>query len=90
MIRRATILDISALAMMLTTMHKETELKVPQIKTDKLISKINELIHNGLVFVSIKDNKIQGSIAGQICQDWWSEEKYIGDVWFFVFKEQAM
>ena len=88
MIRRATILDISALAIMLNTMHKETELKVSEIKSDKLINKINELIHNGLVFVSIKDNKIQGSIAGQICQDWWSEEKYVGDAWFFVFKEQ--
>ena len=88
MIRRATILDISALAIMLNTMHKETELKVPQLKSDKLINKINELIHNGLVFVSIKDNKIQGSIAGQICQDWWSDEKYVGDVWFYVFKEQ--
>ena len=88
MIRRATILDISALAIMLNTMHKETELKVPQIKSDKLINKINELIHNGLVFVSIKDNKIQGSIAGQICLDWWSDEKYVGDVWFYVFKEQ--
>ena len=88
MIRRATILDISALAIMLNTMHEETELQVPKIKTDKLINKINELIHSGLVFVSIKDNKIQGSIAGQICQDWWSEEKYVGDVWFYVFKEQ--
>ena len=57
MIRRATILDISALAIMLNTMHKETELKVSEIKSDKLINKINELIHNGLVFVSIKDNK---------------------------------
>ena len=88
MIRRATILDISALALMLDTMHKETEIEVPKIKSDKLINKINELVHNGLVFVSTKDNKIQGSIAGQICQDWWSEEKYIGDVWFYVFKDQ--
>ena len=88
MIRRATILDISALTIMLDTMYKETEFKVPKINSMKLISKINELVHNGLVFVSIKDNKIQGSIAGQICADWWSEEKYLGDVWFYVFKDQ--
>lgn len=88
MIRRATILDISALTIMLDTMYKETEIKVPKINSMKLISKINELVHNGLVFVSIKDNKIQGSIAGQICADWWSEEKYLGDVWFYVFKDQ--
>ena len=88
MIRRATVLDISALTIMLDTMHKETEINVPKISSMKLISKINELVHNGLVFVSIKDNKIQGSIAGQICADWWSEEKYVGDVWFYVFKDQ--
>ena len=88
MIRRATVLDISALTIMLDTMHRETYIKVPKINSMKLINKINELVHNGLVFVSIKDNKIQGSIAGQICADWWSEEKYIGDVWFYVFKDQ--
>ena len=88
MIRRATILDISALALMLNTMHKETDIEVPKINTNKLITKINELIHNGLVFVSIKDDKIQGSIGGLISQDWWSEEKYIADAWFYVFKDQ--
>ena len=88
MIRRATVIDISALVIMLNQMHKETEIEVPKINTLKLINKINDLVHNGLVFVSIKDNKIQGSIAGQICQDWWSDEKYVGDVWFYVFKEQ--
>ena len=61
---------------------------MPKINTLKLINKINELVHSGLVLVSIKDNKIQGSIAGQMCADWWSEEKYIGDAWFYVFKNQ--
>lgn len=61
---------------------------MPKINTLKLINKINDLVHNGLVFVCVKDNKIQGSIAGQICQDWWSEDKYIADTWFYVFKEQ--
>lgn len=88
MIRRATVLDISALAIMLDTMHKETEIEVPKIDAMKLINKINDLIHNGLVFVSVKDNNIQGSIGGQICSDWWSTEKYLGDAWFYVFKDQ--
>ena len=88
MIRRATVIDISALALMLDQMHKETEIEVPKINTLKLINKINDLVHNGLVFVCVKDNKIQGSIAGQICQDWWSEDKYIADTWFYVFKDQ--
>ena len=88
MIRKATVLDISALVLMLDTMHKETEIEVPKINTVKLVDKINQLIHTGLVLVSIKDNKIQGSIAGLVSQDWWSEEKYIADAWFYVFKDQ--
>jgi len=88
MIRKATVLDISALIIMLDTMHKETEIEVPKINTVKLVDKINQLIHTGLVLVSVKDNKIQGSIAGLMSQDWWSEEKYIADAWFYVFKEQ--
>jgi|TARA_X000001382_G_scaffold91357_2_gene65900 L-amino acid N-acyltransferase YncA len=88
MIRKATVLDISALVLMLDTMHKETEIEVPKINTVKLVDKINQLIHTGLVLVSVKDNKIQGSIAGLMSQDWWSEEKYIADAWFYVFKDQ--
>ena len=88
MIRKATVLDISALVLMLDTMHRETEIEVPKINTVKLVDKINQLIHTGLVLVSVKDNKIQGSIAGLMSQDWWSEEKYIADAWFYVFKDQ--
>ena len=45
MIRRATIIDISALVIMLNTMHKETEIKVPNINSQKMINRINDLIH---------------------------------------------
>jgi len=87
-IRKATVLDISALIIMLDSMHKETEVIVPKINSAKLVNKINELIHKGLVLVAVENNKIQGSIAGQIVQDWWSEENYIADAWFYVFKDQ--
>ena len=88
MIRKATVLDISALILMLDTMHKETEVELPKINIVKLVDKVNQLIHTGLVLVSIKDNKIQGSIGGLISQDWWSDEKFIADAWFYVFKDQ--
>ena len=44
-IRKATILDISAIYYMLTVMHKETEIKVSQINSAKLLDKLNQLIH---------------------------------------------
>jgi len=85
MIRRANVLDMSALIYMLNEMHKETEVEVPKINTHKLISKINELLHKGLVLVAIEDNKIVGSIAGMSVNDWWSDEMFISDAWFYVF-----
>ena len=88
MIRRANVLDTSALIFMLNEMHKETEVDVPKINTHKLISKINDLLHKGLVLVSVKDNKIVGSIAGMAVNDWWSDEMYMSDAWFYVFPNE--
>ena len=87
MIRRANVLDISAIIFMLNEMHKETKVEVPKINTHKLINKINELLHKGLVLVAIEDNKIVGSIAGMSVNDWWSDEMFISDAWFYVFPE---
>ena len=87
MIRKANILDISSLIFMLDTMHKETELNVPTINSFKLTNKVNEVIHSGLVLVATNENKLLGSVGGTICTDWWSDEQYITDLWFYVYKE---
>ena len=87
MIRKANILDISALIFMLNSMHKETELKIPKINTFILTNKINEILHKGIVLVAVENNKILGSIAGMAVSDWWSDEKYLADSWFYVFPD---
>ena len=87
MIRKASVLDISAITYMLNTMHKETELNVSTINTFKLVNKINEIIHTGIVLVAIQDNKLVGSIGGTTSSDWWSEEKHLSDLWFYVYKD---
>ena len=87
MIRKASVLDISAITYMLNTMHKETELNVSTINTFKLVNKVNEIIHTGIVLVAIKDNKLVGSIGGTTSSDWWSEEKHLSDLWFYVYKD---
>ena len=87
MIRKATVLDISSIIFMLNTMHKETEIDVPKINSFKLVTKVNEVLHTGIVLVAIKDNKLLGSIGGIITTDWWSEEKHLSDIWFYVFKD---
>jgi GNAT superfamily N-acetyltransferase len=87
-IRRATIFDISALAMMLVDMHNQTELNTPKISSEKLINKISEAVHRGVVFVATTDeNGIIGSIGGHVGSDWWSEEKFLADNWFYVHPE---
>jgi hypothetical protein len=88
MIRRANVLDISAIIFMLNSMHKETIVDVPKIHTHKLVNKVNELLHTGIVLVEVNNNKIVGSIAGMKVTDWWSDESYIADAWFYVFPEE--
>tara|TARA_R110000796_G_scaffold168355_1_gene285310 strand:- start:180 stop:614 length:435 start_codon:yes stop_codon:yes gene_type:complete len=87
MIRKATVLDISSIIYMLDTMHKETEINVSTINSFKLVNKVNEILHTGIVLVAIENNKLLGSIGGTISTDWWSEEKHLSDLWFYVYKE---
>ena len=84
-VRRAGPLDISAIIALLMEMHKNTEIPVSPISSEKLVAKISEAIHRGIVFVAIDEkNKISGSIGGTIGTDWWSEERHLSDMWFYV------
>ena len=83
-VRRAVASDISAIYAMLKEMHGNTKLEVAPIDDYKLLNKINEVIHKGLVLVSYKDNEITGSIAGTTTSDWWSIEPFLADMWFYV------
>mgnify|MGYP003632450564 FL=1 len=83
-VRRAVANDISALYAMLKEMHSNTKLDIAPIDDYKLLNKINELIHKGLVLVSYKENEITGSIAGITTSDWWSIDPLLSDVWFYV------
>ena len=86
-IRRASVLDLSDLYIMLNVMHSETVQTVTPISPEKLTSAVNFAIHRGIVFVAEVDGKIVGSIGGADTSDWWSNEKYLSDMWFFVYKE---
>ena len=88
MVRKATVLDISSLIFMLNTMHKETKLNVPIINSFKLTNKVNEIIHNGIVLVAVNENKLLGSIGGTISTDWGGTEKFLSDLWFYVYPEE--
>jgi len=87
MIRLATVEDLSGIYMMLNVMHSETINSTSSIDSEKLTSAISNALHRGVVLVFDVDGKIAGSIAGLETSDWWSSEKYLADMWFFVYKE---
>jgi hypothetical protein len=82
--RRANLFDVSALTAMLIEMHNNAEVELTKVNTEKLVNKINEALHRGVVLVALKDNKIVGSIGGLVVSDWWSDEKHLSDLWFYV------
>ena len=86
-IRRATLLDVSAIIFLLQMMHKETEIETPKINTAKMLDRINMLLHKGVVVVAEKDKLIVGTIAGQVSQDWWTDEQHLADTWYYVRKD---
>jgi len=69
---------------MLIEMHNNAEIKLTKVNTEKLVNKINEALHRGIVFVVQKDNEILGSIGGAVVSDWWSDEQHLSDLWFYV------
>jgi hypothetical protein len=87
-IRRATILDISYILALLIRMHEEAEFELCEIKPKKLSETVINAVNNGVVLVSVENKKITGSIGGLYASDWWSEEIYLGDLWFYVYKEK--
>ena len=86
-IRRATLLDVSAIIFLLQMLHKETEIETPKINTAKMLDTINMLLHKGVVLVAEKDKLIVGTIAGQVSQDWWTDEQHLADTWYYVRKD---
>jgi len=69
---------------MLIEMHNGAEIKLTSVNTEKLVNKINEALHQGVILIAQKDDKVVGSIGGVIVSDWWSDEKHLSDLWFYV------
>ena len=83
-IRKAGPLDISALVHLLVDMHNNAEVPLAPIHSEKLVAKVNEVIHRGVVFIAMKENVLLGSIGGMVVSDWWADNKYLSDLWLYV------
>ena len=75
---------MSAITAMLVEMHNNAEIKLTKLNTEKLVNKINEALHKGIIFVVHDKNNIVGSMGGVIVSDWWSDETHLSDLWFYV------
>ena len=86
-LRQATIFDCSYICAMLYRMHEESEFDLDKINAKKLSETVLGIINNGVVFVAIdEDERIIGSVGGSFFFEWWSDEKILGDLWFYVYK----
>ena len=83
-IRRADANDIKEVYELLIAMHDGTETYTSPMSEGKVLHMIKHMIDKGIVLVAEKEGKIIGSQAGNLSSDWWSEEKFLSDVWFFV------
>ena len=83
-IRRADANDIQEVYELLSAMHDGTETYTSPMSEGKVLHMIKHMIDKGIVLVAEEKGKIIGSQAGNLASDWWSEEKFLSDVWFFV------
>tara|TARA_R110000796_G_scaffold196947_1_gene313326 strand:+ start:229 stop:618 length:390 start_codon:yes stop_codon:yes gene_type:complete len=72
---------------MLMVMHSETVDGTSPVAPEKLTVVIKNIFKSGIIIIAEADGKIIGSISGVESSDWWSNELYLADVWFFVYKE---
>ena len=87
-IRRANALDISALIHLIMKMHSEAEVKIPNLDVGKVTDSVIHALKVGVVIVAINDEKkLIGSIGGYAAEDWFSKDKVLGDLWFFVLED---
>jgi|TARA_R110002126_G_scaffold24319_1_gene84786 GNAT superfamily N-acetyltransferase len=79
--------DLSQLYMMLRVMHSETVSGTSPVDPAKLEAAIADVLKNGVVVVAEVDGDIVGSIGGVKTTNWWSSEKCLADMWYFVYKQ---
>ena len=80
-IRRANLDDAFIILLLLKEMHEGTVINIPNIKLECLARKVDNVIKNGIVFVTYNNEGfITGSIGGIYANDWWSDEKHLSDL----------
>ena len=69
---------------LLLEMHKTSALDWPLLSLSRITSAFDECLASGFVAVAESDGGVVGSIGARLAQHWFSDEPFIGDVWFYV------
>jgi len=85
-VRPATLVDVSAVVVLLHTMHESA--KLPSADWLKVTHTVVDNIASGVVLIAQTDEgEMMGSIGGRVATDWYSNAKHLGDHWFYVRAE---
>ena len=83
-IRRAVPEDVSELHKMLIDMYSRVEIPASPLSEKKVLEVIKSAMEKGIVIVAEVEGKIIGSLGGMANSDWWSDQKHLSDIWFYV------
>ena len=83
-IRRAVPEDVSEIHKMLIDMYSRIEVPASPLSERKVLDVIKSAMEKGIVIVAEVEGKIIGSLGGMANSDWWSEQKHLSDIWFYV------
>jgi len=87
-IRRAVPEDVPEIHKMLIDMYSRIEISASPLSENKLLSVIKSAMEKGIVIIAEVKGKILGSLGGMVNSDWWSEEKHLSDIWFYVYPDE--
>tara|TARA_R110000824_G_scaffold262254_1_gene451012 strand:- start:2996 stop:3436 length:441 start_codon:yes stop_codon:yes gene_type:complete len=87
-IRRALPEDVPEIHKMLIDMYSRIEISASPLSENKLLSVIKSAMEKGIVIIAEVKGKILGSLGGMVNSDWWSEEKHLSDIWFYVYPDE--
>ena len=83
-IRRAVPEDVSEIHKMLIDMYSRIEIPASPLSEKKVLDVMKSAMEKGIVIVAEVEGKIIGSLGGMANSDWWSEQKHLSDIWFYV------
>ena len=87
-VRKATLLDVSAILALLAEMHTEPEQELDPVHWPKVGHLVVQCVSNGGVLVAVNENNmVVGSIGGDQKTEWYSETPKLADYWFYVLKD---